>query len=168
MEPTNTNQQIDEMAAESAKYVMLCADSLKALLRSYSEDTTIGKIIRLLLRWERGEISTEGHRLFRGIIMFHGACALQEIYAFVTHDLLDDGGVGLVVRENGVRTFVYSDDTISNDVVLAEMERADYAYRKAQAMFEANIVRRAINFCEGKSLPVPQELRDKLAALEAT
>lgn len=167
METTNPDQQVDELLAEEVRYATRSADSLKALLSNYSEETTVGKIIRMLLRWEHGEIGAEGYQLFRGIIVFHVAGVLQGISSFVCHDLLDDGGVGLVVAENGARMFVRGDETISNDVILAEMLRAEYAYTKAQAMRAADVLRRLIGFIEAKKMPISESLRNKLAALEA-
>jgi len=167
METTNDlDQQIDTMLAEAVECFALNASCLKNFLSDHSEETEVGKIIRMLLRWERGEIGKAGYRLFRDIIRFNSPCALNDIASFVGHDLLDDGGVGLSFDAQGYRVFKHSDDTVNHAVILAAMESAENEYKQAQNKRRAAPLRALISFLERRDLPVPQSIRDKVVALE--
>ena len=147
----------------------MAANILGRYLEEYSEETTIGKIIRKLLSWNNGWVNAEQRFLFRSILQFGGAGFLQDLSLMISHELLDDGALLLVNHHDGRREIISDsfNGTQNPELVLAEINRIEQNILNAQRAKEAAILRHLIEFVEEKEHRVDPSMRANLAALEA-
>lgn len=148
----------------------MAANIIERYLEEYSEETTIGAIIRKLLSWNDGWVNPEQRFLFRSVLAFHGAGFLEDLSSMISHELLDDGAMLLVNHQDGRREFITDsiNGTQDTELVLAEINRVEQNIENAKRSRQAAVLRHAVQFIEEKGGKVDPAMRAQLAALEVT
>lgn len=159
---------VDALENEALHDVMHGAKSVKDLLLDHPAESPIGKLVRRLLEWNSGVIGNAQRFLFRSLISFGSPSFLNDVASMIRHELLDDGALIMVVHDDGRKEFVSDsyEGTQNVEVVLDEMDRAQFADEKPGHVRNHNVMKRLAVFLETSGRPVPDVLQERIAELD--